>query len=548
MNFIGSFISMLKEKRLWYIFCTAICFLLILPLFGLYIDGNLLFPYCLYLMFFLVAAALSWYAEGQGTNLLTVSAVSFLIATGALVQSVLKATSSSTGTTDSWSENLIIIAIVAIVFCSAFILLRNTVLRMLGGYVVWITGAIALGCLGFCLLTEGVNGAKNWASVGGMSLQLTEIVKFFGVLFLGGVLLTEYSDKAKFWIMTIFTGITAVILMVFINEMGTMMVIGLVYIALVFGYIKSWPCKLILVIALALMVGLFAYFYSNVNTVSCHWVCHQGCTDEITVEKKDEKGEVLKDKEGNPIKETVSIPHIVTGKSGKYCDKCLKLGKYTHVKELDPTFVCSFCSFTKFDRTQEEYNALYERTYNEVTGWSQGKLCEKCSDNLFIGILKGKATKIYQRFAVWLDYDKAENMDFAQQIRDGIKATKLGGVFGTTESFGLSIINPYNDSVVVAVAYRMGMLWVMLILLAYYILFLGIRISRSPIKTGAILALCIQTLVVYAGNFNFFALTGIGVPLISSGGSIFAVSLAFVFIIYTRDSRCKKEKAVREEA
>ena len=50
------------------------------------------------------------------------------------------------------------------------------------------------------------------------------------------------------------------------------------------------------------------------------------------------------------------------------------------------------------------------------------------------------------------------------------------------------------------------------------------------------------------GNFNFFALTGIGVPIISSGGSIFAVSLAFVFIIYTRDSRCKKEKAVREQA
>ena len=87
-----------------------------------------------------------------------------------------------------------------------------------------------------------------------------------------------------------------------------------------------------------------------------------------------------------------------------------------------------------------------------------------------------------------------------------------------------------NDSVIAGALKYMGFSCVAVILLLFYMLFLGIRNARSPVKAMAILAICFQAMFAIMGNLNMFALTGIGVPMISSGGSTYLVSFLLCYI------------------
>ncbi len=509
----------IKDYGLYNVICTSICFILIALLAPLYIDGEIIYTYMFLIGYGVVAAVLAMYAEKQGANRIMVTTFSLLIAIGVLVQNVIAPINPDVSDLDKWVFKQFIIAGFAICFIIFYMIARHVVLKRAKEHSVWFALVAALGTLLFCCVLPEVNGARNWLYIGSLSLQITEFIKFFGIIFMGEMVLTEYSDWTKFLWLTGFMGICALLLILRISEMGTLIVLALVYAVLIFNYFKSGVIKAVVGFGITAFVVIFAFGYSSIDTVTCQWDCINGCKEIAT----DEKGEKLKDSKGNYIY-TDEIRVI----SGLECPSCKADGVDTRSYYEIPTYRCSKCFYKKYDKTDSDY---------------VGFKCPVCSDHPILGSPYGNAaSKIYQRFAVFLSYEKCENEDFAQQINLGLKAAKLGGWFGAEKGQYADIILPHNDSVVVAVGNRMGMIWVLFILLCYYALFLSIRHSRSPVKVSAILALFIQTIITYLGNYNLFALTGIGVPFISSGGTIYAVSLAFAFVIFTRDERYMKGK------
>ena len=122
------------------------------------------------------------------------------------------------------------------------------------------------------------------------------------------------------------------------------------------------------------------------------------------------------------------------------------------------------------------------------------------------------------------------------QMRKGERSAILGGWFGNTD-YRIAVPNMDNDSVMVGILNYMGFIIVILVAGLYFLLFLGLRNARSPVKAAAILALCVQMLLAFLGNFNQFALTGIGVPMISAGGTSYMISLVLMAVVLTRDAR-----------
>ncbi len=499
----------IKDLGLYNVIATALCFILTALTAPLYIEGEIVYTYMFLIGYGAVAAILAFYGEKQGANRILVITVSLLIAIGVLCQNAIVPINNEVRNLDQWVFKQFLIAGFAIGFIFCFMVARHILLKNAKGNSVWFILVAAVGALLFCCVLPEVNGARNWLNIGPLSLQITEFVKFFGIIFMGEMILSEYSDLTKFLWLTGFIGISAVLLIVRISEMGTLIVLALVYAVLIFNYLKSGAIKTVTVLGILAFVIIFACGYLSIDKVVCKWDCYNGC-------KVSETNET----------------YVV---SGIECPQCRKNGVDTRNYYKNATYRCSKCFYRKYDKTPEAYS-----NYK----------CPMCEGHIILDSPVGyAASKLYQRFAVFLSYDKCSHESFADQINGGLKAAKLGGWLGEGKGTYTNIINPHNDSIVVAVGNRMGMIWVLIILLCYYSLFLSVRHSRSPVKVAAILALFIQTIITYLGNYNLFALTGIGIPFISSGGTIYAVSLAFAFVIFTRDGRYMKEKikSIRED-
>lgn len=506
----------LKEMSLINALIALIIFVAVAFLMNFYVSAeHRIFAYMQMFLFFIPTCILVIYAEKQGANRLMVAVISTLVAVGILVQYVIIPINQDikNSTVDAWAVKQVIIAFLSIGFIFVYMWARHLILKKAKKSALWIIMLASLVLTAVCCVLPEINGARNWVYIMGFSLQITEFIKLFGVVFMGELILSEYSDWTKFVIMTVYIVVTALALFVRINEMGTMIILGLVYLALTFNYLRAKWLRPFVSLVCIVLVGVFACGYIYMDSIACQW----DCINECKVIATDEKGNYIKDEKGD-YKYTDEILKV----SGIRCPRCAERGVETRSYYKTPTFSCPKCFYLKFD-------------YKDVT---PDMACPVCSDHLLLGSKYGsKFSKIYQRFALVFSYDKCKEMDFADQIRDGLDAAKRGGFTGASEDGLTYIINANNDSVVAAVANRMGLIWVLGILLCYYILFLSVKHLRSPVKVSVILAFCLQALVTYLCNYNLFALTGIGVPFISSGGSIYMVSLTFAHILFTRDER-----------
>lgn len=99
-----------------------------------------------------------------------------------------------------------------------------------------------------------IHGAKAWLFLGKLSLQLTEPAKliavlFFAVLFSYG----EISDPKKIAVASGFYALNAIFL-AFINELGTLLVITFVFIAMCFLFIRSRIHTLLFLVVVAFIL------------------------------------------------------------------------------------------------------------------------------------------------------------------------------------------------------------------------------------------------------------------------------------------------------
>lgn len=135
-----------------------------------------------------------------------------------------------------------------------------------------------------------------------------------------------------------------------------------------------------------------------------------------------------------------------------------------------------------------------------------------------------------------------QGVNGAFQVVQGVIAISSGGILGAGLGQGHPAIVPVvqSDMVMSAVSEELGLAGMMAIIGIYLlIVYRGFRIAVEATDTfnkllaaGLTSIFGLQTLVICAGNMNFFPLTGIPLPFISAGGSsLFANFIAIGILL-----------------
>lgn len=117
-----------------------------------------------------------------------------------------------------------------------------------------VTGSAILLML-LMLLTVGssINGAKLWISIGGMTLQLSEIIKLLFYILLALIYNSNAPTKQKLFVGLIALGVTSLFL-VLLNEFGTVMLMVIVYSIALFTQVSD-KYALLIIGGFALIIG-----------------------------------------------------------------------------------------------------------------------------------------------------------------------------------------------------------------------------------------------------------------------------------------------------
>ena len=134
--------------------------------------------------------------------------------------------------------------------------IKKRVLITKEGYrkTIIVTGSAILLML-LILLTVGssINGAKLWISIGGMTLQLSEVIKLLFYILLALIYNSNAPTRQKLFVGLIALGVTSLFL-VLLNEFGTVMLIVVVYSIALFTQVSD-RYALLIIGGFALMIG-----------------------------------------------------------------------------------------------------------------------------------------------------------------------------------------------------------------------------------------------------------------------------------------------------
>ena len=354
----------------------------------------------------------------------------------------------------------------------------------------WIVPAIlSLGFFAVCILMPEVNGARGWFYIGNQPIfQLTEAGKFFFVFFVGTLFnMKTFTDGSKLLISAVVTGISVLILL-YCSELGTIMVMGIAYLCAIMITFESKGLKAFICICFAALIGIVALGYSNIHSNMKCWSCPNAECESV-----------------NGFDDKICIGCGVTKPAG------------------GENFECAFCKFETWKEIE-----LVKDDKGEVIS---RKTCPHCT-NVFLlkGGLGTTFKKLYNRFAVAYNYDEVKGSNESYQIEQGFWAMKLGGLFGDKDSI-MPIPNDDTDSVVAAMANRYGIIFVIVVLIAFLLVFLSIFEALSSLRIMALLTFVMQAVITYLGTLNMIPLTGIGVPLLTRGGTNLVLSYCLIYLI-----------------
>ncbi|KXK57577.1 MAG: Cell division membrane protein FtsW, partial [Chlorobi bacterium OLB7] len=157
-----------------------------------------------------------------------------------------------------------------------------------------------------------------------------------------------------------------------------------------------------------------------------------------------------------------------------------------------------------------------------------------------------------QRFLLWADlYSRHGDpawWDRSRQVIEALYAFDAGGVAGRGLGEGTPFLIPKaaSDFIFAAVAEELGIVGGLLILLSFVgLVAIGLRFAREQgeatfgglLVAGGTLLIGVQAVVHIAGTMNLLPMTGITLPLVSSGMSSAVVSWGVVGLIVGIGSR-----------
>lgn len=347
-----------------------------------------------------------------------------------------------------------------------------------------------IGFLALCFFMNEVNEAKAWLVIGGRPiLQLTEFAKLCYVIYIGSLFSKKTSDTYILIPAVTVTVICAALLVAVVNEIGTLLIMGLTFFVVSMLKLKRFLSKFIIVFLALLLVFILVLAYFTGAEYLDRWKC--GCNE--------------------PCSSEFSVCPICKTEKPIYTE----------------SFRCPTCRYKTWDA-----NPVESKTAN----------CELCCNDGFLTSPWGKiCKKAYDRFSVTINYDKVKGTGMAYHMDQSAKSMKVGRFFGNNESI-VYVPNHDTDSAIASLINRLGLVFAIVLLFAYLLIFSAVIKADSPVRIMAVSALVFQALITYLGVVNVIPLTGIGVPLISRGGSNLIVNYLLIYLMLTATNSNKEVK------
>lgn len=439
-------------------------------------EGGLELYMSVFLPLLFLFALFFLYAEGIRADRRITTAVMLLVQIGIGIQALAQF---KTGNINALAlmENFlvgIVIGLMGVIFFQSIqkFLSRRSMLIMLSVSIV----VLYLLLIAFGKAPNANSNARAWIIVAGKSFQLTEIIKVITVYLVGQILSgPESVPKRLLWSLGIM-GVNGVGSAV-ISELGTLIVMSVVYLTLLFIYIADWKKLLLALLAFAL-VGCMVLGFAGMCYRSLHSnvPVDSGVTD-VIMEEDNEEAETEKDVE-NPLPLSTKI------------------------------------------------------------------------------VSKGSAlfTKVYGRWLLLTDLDKAEEMGFATyQTRQARRALLMSNWLGGDYERG--IVVPDSDLVMVFLTSHMGVICAILVLFLFINLLLNAtRIScrneniyDATAGISFAYALFYQALISSASAWGMFLLVGISVPVIGNGDAAYASAFIMIMTLLYVTSAAPQPEPVTPE-
>lgn len=379
-------------------------------------------------------------------------------------------------------ENSFLIYAVAV---AATVVVAYLIRVMNDKLILLISGLATLAIFAVCCVMPETNGARAWIKIGDNPVfQLTEVAKLGYVVFIGFLFSSRrYNNFVKFLLAAVVTGLSAIMLVARINEFGTLLVIcsALYCTIMIVTEKKGW--KILSTLAVLLVIGVLVISYFKAETYVGKWKCPECGTENHKVVE---------------------------------CQKCDK-----DVRNLAHNFKCEICWYTTFGSAEGKTDA-------EMTSYTY---CDKCKEDDYLRTTFGKiGKKVYDRSCAIYNYEYVKVIGDTYHVDRNLNSMKVGKLFGNKDAV-VYIPNVDTDSIVAGLMNTMGMVFVLIILIAFYMVFIGAGKAKSPLRIMATFAVVFQALYTFGGTLNILPMTGIGMPLISRGGSNLLVNFILIYFM-----------------
>ncbi len=444
----------------------------------------------------------------------------------------------------------------------------------------WLLIGLSAACIGILLLfgTEE-NGAKLWLRAGGMSVQLTEILKLLFIFAACSIICIRGKLSLIRQIgLIVFIGVMAAGVAVGLNEFGTGLVLGLTGLFLLYLFSRKSAGKWIAfaVLGVLLLAGLcvvggfqiYRHFPMEVSNEIFGEQFSATANREVLIQVLRENWEDIKEdargdedgKNAAPSVVQMDMENFLQFLEEDLTDQDVDLsypdGLYSETESPEEAqrqqrYIAAITTLAGSDLFRELFNnyfissdiyanrmlAAFRENYQKVSG--PEKVLRKCQEGVLLLYVKGM-DKIKDKFTGFLRPEE-EALGSAYQINNGIESMATGGLFGNGPEVVMNrdVFASDSDMVFAMIVSELGGVFgIAVIILNMLILKEALEISMltsSWYQKGVCIAVgsswFLQAVIIIAGNCRWIPLTGITLPLVSAGGSSLVVSVVSIVLL-----------------
>lgn len=444
----------------------------------------------------------------------------------------------------------------------------------------WLLIGLSAACIGILLLfgTEE-NGAKLWLRAGGMSVQLTEILKLLFIFAACSIICIRGKLSLIRQIgLIVFIGVMAAGVAVGLNEFGTGLVLGLTGLFLLYLFSRKSAGKWIAfaVLGVLLLAGLcvvggfqiYRHFPMEVSNEIFGEQFSATANREVLIRVLRENWEDIKEdargdedgKNAAPSVVQMDMENFLQFLEEDMTDQDVDLsypdGLYYETESPEEAqrqqrYIAAITTLAGSDLFRELFNnyfissdiyanrmlAAFRENYQKVSG--PEKVLRKCQEGVLLLYVKGM-DKIKDKFTGFLRPEE-EALGSAYQINNGIESMATGGLFGNGPEVVMNrdVFASDSDMVFAMIVSELGGVFgIAVIILNMLILKEALEISMltsSWYQKGVCIAVgsswFLQAVIIIAGNCRWIPLTGITLPLVSAGGSSLVVSVVSIVLL-----------------